>query len=103
MSDVPQPKPGHTQRYSVRVDDGTDTGQQAVGHVTAGPFGPTVYLIVDHTGTLLDWRASRHEAVGRVAELPAVNDHEILPVPVGSVPIGDVRSVRRVLQGETDE
>ena len=97
---LPTPKVGHVQGYHRRLR-GEDSGAEK-GYVTAGPFGPHVYLIVDDQDTLLDLKKTRHEAVGRVQELPEVNDYDIVGLPVGEVPMMDIRSIRREVSGWSD-
>jgi len=73
--DLPDPKPGH------------------IGPA-AHPFGPTVYAIVDHTGAICDVAGTRHGAVGKIADRHYItNDYRVVPVPIGSVPIKDLRVV----------
>jgi hypothetical protein len=73
---LPEPKPAHTGNR--------------------GPaLGPTVWLLED-TGTLWGVWPSRHEAVGARRKLANTNCYKeewfnILPVPVGCVPMDDLR------------
>lgn len=67
-----------------------------VGHRDAGvtllPFGPRVYLIVSHAGSLVGVEATRHQAVAACEQLHDCNDYELRYIPVGMVPIRDLRN-----------
>jgi len=65
---------------------------------TAQPFGPTVYVVVGKPGTLLAVFPTRHDAVGWLGALGCAYRydvgelrHRIVPVPVGSVPMDELR------------
>jgi hypothetical protein len=74
---VPNPKAGHT---------GT----------SAGPFGPHVYLLTRHDGTMISVHPTRHHAAGYLATSGMwydVQDYDVRRVRVGEVPMEDVRQV----------
>lgn len=58
------------------------------------PLGPLVYVLVRHDGAMIAVSPTRHEAAGEKARrLDDVDEYEIVPVPVGAVPIGDLKFV----------
>lgn len=62
------------------------------GHcgVTAGPFGPHVYVLQRHDGKMVGVHPDRHSAVGQAVLLHDCDDYEPVRVPVGDVPIADL-------------
>jgi hypothetical protein len=71
---LPDPKPGHEQEG-----------------VTAPPFGPYVYVVVRHDGAMETVCPTRHEAAWEIERYHDANDYEVRYVPIGAVPISDIR------------
>lgn len=70
IEQIPDPKPAHKG-------------------IAAPPLGPTVYLIVRHDGKMVGCEPTRHDAIGRAAQLHQCDRYDIRPVPIGAIPLID--------------
>lgn len=59
----------------------------------AHPFGPIVYAIVRHDGAIITTYKDPHEAIVDTVVRHDANDYYAIPVPIGSVPISDLKEV----------
>lgn len=68
---LPEPKPAHT------------------GY-RGPPLGPTMYVVVRHDGKIVAVKSTRHDALGIIVQCHEANDFEIVPVPIGLIPLMDL-------------
>jgi hypothetical protein len=55
------------------------------------PFGENVFVVADHTGKMVSVVKTRHDAAWEMERFHDANDYEAIMVPVGAVPLNDLR------------